>query len=453
MNALVFLLFSACAWAQQTAQVDRGSGTTYVNTQMTNVQSMTALGMNASGDVKPILIDDNGNLFITNAISSPLHVVDDTLIADFDAWKIWADVNLSTRASAVNQTNGSQLTQIVQGGLASSVKVISVGPVGSDNGLVANAVIYGLTTGGGGGYVEVKVNPSGSLVADVSGSTVSATQGTSPWVSNVSQFGGSNVVTGTGASGAGIPRVTVSNDSNILATQSGGWTVTANAGTNLNTSLLQLDTTGAKLNNAQGSTTSGQTGPLVQGAVTTAAPNYVTAQTSPLSMTAAGGLRTDTSTIAGTTTVTAGVAGLQAVGGNAASSSADSGNPVKVGHVYNSTLPTPSSGNRVDAQTNAFGELACRSRNKFLNIVGNVTTTVKSGAGVLHNICFNNGANSTVLTIYDNTAASGTKIGTPAILGINTNVLTCLHYDLEFSTGLTIVAAGSTANDITVTYQ
>jgi hypothetical protein len=247
--------------------------------------------------------------------------------------------------------------------------------------------------------------------------------------------------------------VTVSNDSNILATQSGGWTVTANAGTNLNTSLLQLDTTGAKLNNAQGSTTSGQTGPLVQGAVTTAAPTYVTAQTSPLSMTTSGGLRTDTSTIAGTTTVTAGVAGLQAVGGNAASSSADSGNPVKVGHVYNSTLPTPSSGNRVDAQTNAFGELACRSRNKFLNIVGNVTTTVKSGAGVLHNICFNNGANSTVLTIYDNTAASGTKIGTPAILGINTNVLTCLHYDLEFSTGLTIVAAGSTANDITVTYQ
>jgi hypothetical protein len=42
---------------------------------------------------------------------------------------------------------------------------------------------------------------------------------------NVSQFGGTNVVTGTGAGGSGIPRVTVSNDSNVLATESGTWTV------------------------------------------------------------------------------------------------------------------------------------------------------------------------------------------------------------------------------------
>lgn len=45
--------------------------------------------------------------------------------------------------------------------------------------------------------------------------TVTVNQGTSPWVENVSQFGGSNVVTGVGSSGAGIPRVTVSSDSSI----------------------------------------------------------------------------------------------------------------------------------------------------------------------------------------------------------------------------------------------
>lgn len=45
--------------------------------------------------------------------------------------------------------------------------------------------------------------------------TVTSNQGTSPWIENVSQFGGSPVVTGTGASGAGIPRVTVSSDSSI----------------------------------------------------------------------------------------------------------------------------------------------------------------------------------------------------------------------------------------------
>ena len=37
---------------------------------------------------------------------------------------------------------------------------------------------------------------------------------------NISQFGGTNVVTGTGASGVGIPRVTISSDSSLAANQS-----------------------------------------------------------------------------------------------------------------------------------------------------------------------------------------------------------------------------------------
>ena len=65
----------------------------------------------------------------------------------------------------------------------------------------------------------------GSAVTQPVSGTVTANQGTSPWTDNISQFGGSAVVTGTGTSGAGIPRVTVSNDSNVLATQSGTWTV------------------------------------------------------------------------------------------------------------------------------------------------------------------------------------------------------------------------------------
>jgi hypothetical protein len=42
----------------------------------------------------------------------------------------------------------------------------------------------------------------------------------------------------------------------------------------------------------QGSTTSGQNGVLIQGAVTTSAPSYTTGQTSPLSLDASGNLRT-----------------------------------------------------------------------------------------------------------------------------------------------------------------
>lgn len=50
-------------------------------------------------------------------------------------------------------------------------------------------------------------------------------------------------------------------------------------------------------NYAQGSTTAGEIGPLIQGAVTAAAPTYTTAQTNPLSLTLAGALRVDGSAV------------------------------------------------------------------------------------------------------------------------------------------------------------
>lgn len=42
------------------------------------------------------------------------------------------------------------------------------------------------------------------------------TQASGPWTQNVTQFGGTNISTGTGTGGAGIPRVTISNDSAII---------------------------------------------------------------------------------------------------------------------------------------------------------------------------------------------------------------------------------------------
>lgn len=50
----------------------------------------------------------------------------------------------------------------------------------------------------------------------VTSGTTSVIQNTSPWINNVTQFGSVNISTGTGASGTGIPRVTVSNDSKVL---------------------------------------------------------------------------------------------------------------------------------------------------------------------------------------------------------------------------------------------
>lgn len=71
------------------------------------------------------------------------------------------------------------------GGLA-NVKQLGTQITTTDKGIVTNTVIHGMTTGGGGGYVDVKVNPSGALVTDASGSSV-----------NVSNFPATQAVSGT----------------------------------------------------------------------------------------------------------------------------------------------------------------------------------------------------------------------------------------------------------------
>ena len=74
-------------------------------------------------------------------------------------------------------------------------------------------------------------------------------------------------------------------------TQPVSGSVTANVGT---TGGLALDATVAALQVAQGSTTSGQSGPLAQASVLSANPTYTTGQTAPLSLTTTGGLRVAT---------------------------------------------------------------------------------------------------------------------------------------------------------------
>ncbi|UOF81786.1 pol-like polyprotein [Caudoviricetes sp.] len=87
-------------------------------------------------------------------------------------------------------------------------------------------------------------------------------------------------------------------------------------------------------------------------------------------------------------------------------------------------------------------------RNRYSNITSAATNTVKSGAGVLWRVTVNKPVASSTITIYDNTAASSTKIATI------TNTVDVkpyyLDYGIRFETGLTIVT--SDADDVTVTY-
>lgn len=99
-------------------------------------------------------------------------------------------------------------------------------------------------------------------------------------------------------------------------------------------------------------------------------------------------------------------------------------------------------------------------RNKYRNMTGNSTVTVKSGNGVVRGISINNNNTGGTITVYDNTASSGTKIATIEIATPSGGLLsstgqqspTYITMTAEFATGLTVVTTGSSNNDITVYY-
>lgn len=124
-----------------------------------------------------------------------------------------------------------------------------------------------------------------------------------------------------------------------------------------NVSPLQLDSAGNLLVNiktgassgavAQGSTTSGQTGSLIQGAVTTSAPSYTTAQTSPLSLDTSGNLRVNV--VAGGSSTTTNTPVTPAT--------ATATNGTLVGGQYNSTVQAFTNGQQGSIQLDQRGGL------------------------------------------------------------------------------------------------
>lgn len=87
---------------------------------------------------------------------------------------------------------------------------------------------------------------------------------------------------------------------------------------------------------------------------------------------------------------------------------------------------------------------------QYQNITTKTTTTVKSAPGTLHAITFNNPVATGTVTIYDNTAGSGTTIGTITVPSSPQPVT--VTYDVQFWTGLTIVTATENM-DITVSFR
>jgi hypothetical protein len=89
----------------------------------------------------------------------------------------------------------------------------------------------------------------------------------------------------------------------------------------------------------------------------------------------------------------------------------------------------------------------------YTNITSNATTVVKTGPGILHSIVVNTPPAATgTLTLYDNTAGSGTKIGTLTGNTATSMPAYTLVYDVAFSTGLTAVTA-TQAGDYTIVWK
>jgi hypothetical protein len=94
-------------------------------------------------------------------------------------------ITLDVSKTASDATNLIMSTACWAGGTSSSYTKITDSLTDNSLAGLTRSVITGVTTGGGGGYVNVKVNPSGALVADVTG-TVAATQSGTWNINNVS---------------------------------------------------------------------------------------------------------------------------------------------------------------------------------------------------------------------------------------------------------------------------
>lgn len=84
---------------------------------------------------------------------------------------------------------------------------------------------------------------------------------------------------------------------------------------------------------------------------------------------------------------------------------------------------------------------------QYSSISATGTLNVAKGPATLIGITINTGAASAVLTVYDNTAGSGTKIAT-----IDATTRGSLNYFCRCKTGITVVLSGGNA-DVTVIYS
>ena len=115
---------------------------------------------------------------------------------------------------------------------------------------------------------------------------------------------------------------------------------------------------------------------------------------------------------------------------------------------YSPLVPQTGDSALIISNKAAVSQARLAAGSSYTHITTAATTVVKSGAGVLARINVNTLGSGSTMTIYDNTAASGT------VIAVMTSALqTSQTFDVAFATGCTIVTSGGTAADLTVVWR
>lgn len=286
------------------------------------------------------------------------------------------------------------------------------------------------------------------------------TQSGGPWTANLTQAAGTALDVNSGNKSAGTIRVVIATDQPSLSnaqpvSQSGSWTVAGTGNFAITAASLPLPTGAALdasvtgLQVAQASATAGQKGGLTLAAAATSAPSYTNAQTNPLSLTLAGGLRCDLSSVAGTATdVNSGnksagtirvvIATDQPSLSNALAVTQSGTWTVQIGNTPNSTPILVTDTPATSGGLSFSYQLAPATPTK---------TAVKASAGQIFSItCFNINAAARYLKLW-NIASAGVTLGTTActmqvlIPGNTAGAGVVINIDKGWTFGTAITAA------------
>lgn len=271
----------------------------------------------------------------------------------------------------------------------------------------------------------------GSAVTQPVSGTVSITANSAV---NVAQVNGITPLMGNGITGTGSQRVTIASDNTAFSVNG---TLVAET-TKVIGTVRNVGNVGAVLDGVNTAATAPANGILGLGIFNTTEPSPTTGQSVGVQLDSKGRQRQV----------------IMDAAGNTRGANVDANN--NLGIVLPAETTKVIGTINIAASQNVAVPSVATGGASFLNIVaGQATTTVKSGAGTLYAIVLNSAATATnTTTMYDNTAASGTVIGRPAVTTATVpTTLTFGPSGMAFATGLTIITAVANGGDMTIVYK